>query len=134
MRPNKPPGRNMTDERIERAAEAIFTHPVFGRGEQGEKPAWVPGGNSHMQWIARAFARKAIESAEDHPTPTDHLNRAEREAAYWREMAGKLAGAGAAVVNYDGEGATGGIQMMRRYQTAIARLKSALAEYREAVK
>lgn len=27
----------------------------------------------------------------DYPTPTDYLNRAEREAAYWREQADKLA-------------------------------------------
>lgn len=50
----------MDREQVEQAAKAIFEHYKFGVGTPGEKPAWVEGGNSIMQGIARDFARASI--------------------------------------------------------------------------
>jgi hypothetical protein len=48
------------DVRLEQAAQRIFEHYEFGVWTPGEKPAWVPNGNSEMQHVARAFARAAL--------------------------------------------------------------------------
>lgn len=51
--------------KLESAAQSIYEHWEFGSWAPGKKPAWVPGGNSTMQSLAREFARKALyESVE----------------------------------------------------------------------
>lgn len=54
----------ITDAMVERAATAIYDRYDFGAWVPGEKPAWVPGGNSDMQELARYFARAALTAAQ----------------------------------------------------------------------
>ena len=49
---------NKHDERVEAAAEAIYNAMPYD--EPGEKPVWVPGGNSLKQDEARKYARVAL--------------------------------------------------------------------------
>lgn len=44
----------------EQAAKRIYEHWSFGTWFKGDKPAWVEGGNSEAQVLARTFAHTAI--------------------------------------------------------------------------
>lgn len=60
--PTTPP---VDDDAVERAGRTIFEHWDFGVEQPGQKPAWVPNGNSVMQQRARAFARAALSASDD---------------------------------------------------------------------
>lgn len=56
---------------LEGAAQRIFENYEFGVWTPGEKPAWVPNGNSEMQHVARAFARAALTTPAPAVTEDD---------------------------------------------------------------
>lgn len=58
---------------VEEAAQRIFEHYEFGELPMGEKPAWVPNGNSEMQDVTRAFARAALKTT---PAPAVEADQA----------------------------------------------------------
>lgn len=58
----------------EQAAKRIYEHWSFGTWFKGDKPAWVEGGNSEAQVLARMFAHAAIRKGRpgnyrDNTTP-----------------------------------------------------------------
>jgi hypothetical protein len=60
------PHRKVWDEEIEARAKEIFdAMPYEGPGAVGEKPEWVPHGNSLKQDEARALARAEKEKSND---------------------------------------------------------------------
>jgi hypothetical protein len=74
-----PQSGEVSQEQVEAGAQAIFEHYEFGSWQHGEKPAWVPGGNSEMQNVARAFARAALNSP---PPPSVEVGLADEPVAW----------------------------------------------------
>lgn len=65
MRPECWRARNTRDTSEllrEAAAKRIYDHWSFGTWFSGDKPAWVEGGNSEAQALARTFASLAIDA------------------------------------------------------------------------
>lgn len=66
------------EAQIEAIAQAIYEYWQFGQWTNSEKPAWITGGNSVMQDLARGFARAAIRACT--PSPEARAVEDEREA------------------------------------------------------
>lgn len=53
---------NRENPRVEKEAQEFYSH--FPYNGPGQKPAWVPNGNSEMQDVARKYARIDLRAAD----------------------------------------------------------------------
>lgn len=67
MKAKEQPTTPASEDEVERVAEIVFEamREAARKPEGGNPPAWVPGGNSIMQGVARDAARAAIAAMGD---------------------------------------------------------------------